>query len=231
MTSGESVKVSCSAHGSHEVSVHGYKFLEAIEGALGTTQQAIELVEKGTIEEGEFLDALVNRLARGGVGVEASVKADYLDFSMKAAHPIHLLMKHCQVEVRKFVIVIFLEWDPLLHLPFRYTHPKRVMRVLRKALSQGSGHQVATVRMGKREANKANREDLRAVWDATTGAMVISPEWGEENFEKERGEEGWQALEKFIDGPDRSLQQFGMTDQDEDSEVEAEGDETGSGNV
>lgn len=50
----QQVKVSCPNHGSHSVALFGYLVLEAIEGVLGTVQQAIRLVHISTIRQGHF---------------------------------------------------------------------------------------------------------------------------------------------------------------------------------
>ena len=97
------VKVSCPHHGSHSVALIGFLCLEAIEGALGTTQQAIEVVEVDVILKGEFLDALNNRLSRQleqGLVVETSVKTEYLYFSKEGSEDISSLMQKGQVEAR-----------------------------------------------------------------------------------------------------------------------------------
>ena len=55
-----------------------------------------------------------------------------------------------------------------------------------------------TVLAGWKEDAKGSRENLRAVWEAISNFLVISLMSGDEVFEKERGEAGWQALEQFI---------------------------------
>ena len=251
----QNVAVSCPCHGSHTVALFGFKLLEAIEGALETSQQPVQSAFVHTIGEGAFLEALINRLTRQvdqGVEVVASVKAGYLGFDEEVADKISFLMQHCRVEVRFVKSASFVDMD-------------LDWSGLRRALTSGSGRQeVGTVLAGwKGDAKRANREDLRAVWEAISHSLLISYMWDEVEFKKERGEEGWQALEQFLDTPDQDwqwsgpvskpmdarsfaklakgeekeavMQKFGLVEQDleseeEENEVEEEEeDETGSG--
>ena len=212
----------------------GYLCLEAIEGALGTVQQAIELVSVDVIEKGEFLDALNNRLSR--LETKASVKVEYLHFSKEAAEDMLLLMQKSQLEVR-FVKPgdcdcgrhwgsggwgLGLELKPLCNCDT----PDIKLDWAALAMALGWGKlKVCTVLAGsKNDAKEANREDVRAVWEAISHFLVIaSSSWGYKVFSKERGEEGWKALEQLIDAPEYQY----LDSDEEDDEVEEEDDEVG----
>ena len=83
---------------------------------------------------------------------------------------------------------------------------------------------VGTVLAGlKDDAKEANREDVRAVWEAISHFLVISSfSSSHEVFSKERGEEGWKALEQFIDAPEY---QWSLDSDEEEDEVVEEDDE------
>ena len=78
----------------------------------------------------------------------------------------------------------------------------------------------------KKDAKEANREDVRAVWEAISHFLVIPNSRFSvvryEVFEKERGEQGWQALEQFLDAPEY---QWSLDSDEEGDEVEEEDDE------
>ena len=134
------------------------------------------------------------------------MKANYLDFSKTSAENISFLMQHYRVEV-DFVNVDHHHYAPRTR--DLKVDPYGTWRALRKALAWGK-HEVASVRGGyKCDHQKANREDLRAIWEAISHSLVIFYMFDEREFEKERGEEGWQALEQFIDAPDKEWQWSG----------------------
>ena len=232
------VKVSCPHHGSHSVALIGFLCLEAIEGALGTAQQAIELVEVDVILKGEFLDALNNRLSRQleqGLVVETSVKTEYLYFSKEGSEDISLLMQKGQVEARyvKFgdcgCVQLYathgwglgLQIKPVCHCDS--PNVKLDWAALGMALGWGK-LKIGTVLAGlKKDAKEANREDVRAVWEAISHFLVIPTSIRYEKvFEKERGEQGWQALEQFLDAPEY---QWSLDSDEDEDEVEEEDDE------
>ena len=134
------------------------------------------------------------------------MKANYLDFSKTSAENISFLMQHYWVEVG-FVNVDHNHYATGTR--DLKVDPYGTWRALRKALAWGK-HEVASVRGGyKCDHQKANREDLRAIWEAISHSLVIFYMFDEREFEKERGEEGWQALEQFIDAPDKEWQWSG----------------------
>ena len=61
----------------------------------------------------------------------------------------------------------------------------------------------------KEDAIWAKREDVRAVWEAISHSLLINYMNDRVEFEKERGEEGWQALELFLNTPDKEWQWSG----------------------
>ena len=232
------VKVSCPHHGSHSVALIGFLCLEAIEGALGTAQQAIELVEVDVILKGEFLDALNNRLSRQleqGLVVETSVKTEYLYFSKEGSEDISLLMQKGQVEARyvKFgdcgCVQLYATHGWGLGLQIKPVcdcdspDVKLDWAALGMALGWGK-LKIGTVLAGlKKDAKEANREDVRAVWEAISHFLVIPTSIRYEKvFEKERGEQGWQALEQFLDAPEY---QWSLDSDEDEDEVEEEDDE------
>ena len=228
------VKVSCPHHGSHSVALIGFLCLEAIEGALGTAQQAIELVEVDVILKGEFLDALNNRLSRQleqGLVVETSVKTEYLYFSKEGSEDISSLMQKGQVEARYVkpgdcgCVQLYAQHGWGLGLQIKPVcdcdspNVKLDWAALGMALGWGK-LKIGTVLAGlKKDAKEANREDVRTVWEAISHFLVI---WPEKVFEKERGEQGWQALEQFLDAPEY---QWSLDSDEDEDEVEEEDDE------
>ena len=186
---GSFVRVSCSSHGSNAVSVstYGFLLLEAAESAMASTEQNLELVVVDTLSD-HLLSAVASRLARQqgfDVDTKVVVRADIQCQGEESAIDISSLMQNCRsVEVRG-------------NLQVSKDIGKDGWAALREALSWRL-HDIPHLDTGRKSnMAMARREDLRAIWECLSLSWRFMGD--HEVFAKQRGEEGWAALEKFLD--------------------------------
>merc|ERR1719370_1638667 len=93
----ESVRVSCSRHGSRLVGTIGFQLLEAAEAALGTTEQSLELVEVAFLGD-HLLAAVASRLARqqSTIDTRVRVRRDIICKNQGDGIAISSLMQNCR---------------------------------------------------------------------------------------------------------------------------------------
>ena len=186
---GTFVRVGCSSHLSNAVSVstYGFLLLEAAESAMASTEQILELVVVDTLSN-HLLSAVASRLARQqsfDVDTKVVVRSNIQCQGEERAVDISSLMQNCRsVEVRG-------------NLQVSKDIGKEGWAALREALSWRL-HDIPHLDTGRKSnMASARREDLRAIWES------LSLSWrfvgDHEVFSKQRGEEGWCALEKFLD--------------------------------
>ena len=193
------VRVSCPWDESNavSVSVDGFILLEAAEAAMESTEQNLELFVVDLLNT-HLLAALGSRLARQqGKGVETRVVVHerILCLNDECANALSSVMQHCS------------ELDLRGHLEVDRDIRKGGWTALREALSWRL-HDIPHLDTGcKSFVASARREDLRAIWECISLSWkfrgeiptVSSPNRGTLVFEKQRGEEGLAALERFVD--------------------------------
>ena len=179
------------------VSLDGFCLLEAAEGAMDSTEQNLKLIVVNLLSS-HLLTALGSRLARQqGKGVETRVVVHerILCLNDECANALSSVMQHCS------------ELDLRGHLEVDRDIRKGGWTALREALSWRL-HDIPHLDTGcKSFVASARREDLRAIWECISLSWkfrgeiptVSSPNRGTLVFEKQRGEEGLAALERFVD--------------------------------
>ena len=187
---GTFVRVSCT-WGSSAVSVSpdGFLFLEAAEDAMQSAEQNLELVVVDKILSGHLLSAVASRLARQqGKGVDSRVivRSPGIQCEDKdSASAISSLMQHCQQ-------VCF------CHLLVKEDIGRDGWALLREASSWKAIPHLDTCL--KRNLASARREDLRVIWECLSHSWKSSGD--QMKFQRLRGDEGWNALERFLDFTD-----------------------------
>ena len=186
---GTYVRVSCSSHEANAVSVspYGFLLLEAAEGLMGSTEQNLELVVVDNLSD-HLLSAVSSRMARQqGIDVDTKVvvRKNIQCQGVESASAISSLMQNCRrMELRGNLQV-----------------PKDIRgegwAALREALSWKL-HDIPHLDTGRKSyMASASREDLRAIWECLSLSWKFMED--HEAFAKQRGEEGWSALEQFLD--------------------------------
>ena len=187
--SGTFVRVSCSSHESNAVSVstYGFLLLEAAENAMASTEQNLELVVVDTLSD-HLLSAVASRLARQkgfDADTKVVVRSNIQCQGKESAIDISSLMQNCRsVE---------------LHGKLQVSKDIRKdgWAALREALTWRL-HDIPHLDTGRKSfMASARREDLRAIWECLSLSWRFPGD--QELFSKQRGEEGWTALEKFLD--------------------------------
>ena len=187
-TNREFVKVSFPGHESRSVALIGFQLLEAVEAALGTTKQKLELVRVDVLGD-HLLAALASRLARqrdpshAKVNVRRKIVCKNKDDSIV----ISSLMQNCNLNLNGSLCV-----------------PQDIGKdgwaALKEALSWRL-HDIPQIWTSlKVFMLSADREDLRAIWDCVSLSWKISRSDGSfVEFGKDSGEVAWQRLEQFLD--------------------------------
>ena len=181
------VRCSCRSQESSAVSVspHGFLLLEAAEASMGSTEQNLELVVVDKLGD-HLLSAVGSRLTRQeGVDTRVVVRKAILCQGEESASAISSLMQHCgKVEVLGYLQVL-------------QDIGKEGWTALREALS-GKLHDILHIDTGRKSfMRSARREDLKDIWDCLSVSWRFMGD--HEVFHKQRGEEGWAALEQFLD--------------------------------
>ena len=203
--SSDYVRVSCpwEESGSVCVSLQGFKLLEIAEGALGSTEQHLELAVVNKLwtwrDQSSTLSSLASRLLRQrDKGVESKIiirnEIDLLDNSEVSSFS--SMMQNCQAVDLQFLSLTFVDIE------------EEGWTMIKEALSR---HALACLEICfKQSVATARREDLRAIWECVTDSWEFYHEsfnwWvtrsrGTLVFEKKRGAEaeGLAALERFLD--------------------------------
>ena len=184
---GTFLRVSCT-WGSSVVSVspEGFLFLEAAEDAMQSTEQNLELVVVHKILSGHLLSALASRLGRQQPGKDVIVQCSGIQCEDKdSASAIFYLMQHC----RKL---------NFCHLLVKEDIGREGWAALREASSWRAIPHLDTCL--KINMASARMEDLRAIWECLSFSWKSSGD--QMKFQKQRGEKGWKALERFLDFTD-----------------------------
>ena len=184
---GTFLRVSCT-WGSSAVSVspEGFLFLEAAEDALQSTEQNLELVVVHKILSGHLLSAVASRLTRQQPGKDVIVWCSGIQCEDKnSASAISSLMQHCRQ-------------PNFCHLLVKEDIGREGWAALREASSWRAIPHLDTCL--KINMTSARREDLRAIWERLSHSWKSSGD--QMKFQRLRGEEGWNALERFLDFTD-----------------------------
>ena len=186
---GTFVRVSCPWEEASAVSVSpdGFVLLEAAEGAMESTEQVLEVVQVDVLRF-HLLSDVGSRVARQqdkNVNSRVVVRSEIVVHSEERALALSLLLQHCKmVEIGQTVEVagnIRREgWASL-----RESFSRRLHDI--PHLDTGSKNHMASAR----------REDLRAIWECLSLSWRFTGD--HEVFDKQRGEDGWRALEQFLD--------------------------------
>ena len=130
-----------------------------------------------------------------GLGVETTIDTNKSVFpasveckSKKDAEAILILTRFCQSAV--FHCVSFYEWEEGDMEAEGWT-------ALGKALFQ-LHNKVAGFRCFKSQMGDAKMEDVKVIWDCLSEEWTLSLGEGDEIFYKDRGGDGWLALEKCL---------------------------------
>ena len=190
------VRVSCPWDESNAVSVSldGFILLEEAEAAMESTEQNLELVVVDLLNT-HLLTAVASRLARQqGKGVETRVVVHgrILILGEECANALSSVMQHCS------------ELDLRGHLEVDRDIRKEGWTALREALSWRLHDIPHLDTCFKGFVASARREDLRAIWECISLSWkfrgeISPPNRGEMVFEKQMGDEGLAALERFVD--------------------------------
>ena len=197
---GRFVRVGCSwesqESNSVSVSLKGFLFLEEAEAAMKSTEQKLELVVVDHLRF-RLLSAVGSRMARqqGYVdtmvpwhqpGTRVVVRSNIQCGSKKSALDVSSVLKNCQI----------VDLGGLLHVAGDIG--REGWTALREALQSEQLHDIPQLdSCCKGYVTCARREDLRAIWRCLSLSWKFSGD--QEVFEKQRGEEGWSALEQFLD--------------------------------
>merc|ERR1719370_1509299 len=154
---------------------------------MGSTEQNLEMVMVDNLSD-YLLSAVSSRLARQqGIDVDTKVvvRRNIQCQGVESASAISSLIQNCRrMELRGNLQV-----------------PKDIggegWAALREALSWKL-HDIPHLDTGRKSyMASASREDLRAIWECLSLSWKFMED--HEAFAKQRGEEGWSALEQFLD--------------------------------
>ena len=178
----------------HTVSPLGFLLMEAAEGALGSTNLTLDSVVVANLDD-HLISAVASRLSRQlqqGLGVKLGTRVDIgqniVVKSQEGAEALSTLLHHCQIVnvhgcLRIDGDIEAAGWE-----------------ALRRGLSWGR------LNPGQLDAGfrwymlPATREDLRAIWQCLSHTCWFVLSHGKvKAFERERGEDGWKALEELLD--------------------------------
>ena len=176
------------------VSLDGFILLEAAEAAMESTEQNLELVVVDLLNI-HLLTAVGSRLARQqvkGVETRVVVHGRILILGEECANALSSVMQHCS------------ELDLRGHLEVDRDIRKEGWTALREALSWRLHDIPHLDTCYKSFVASARREDLRAIWECISLSWkfrgeISRPNRGETVFEKQMGDEGLAALERFVD--------------------------------
>ena len=183
------VKVSFPGHESRSVGPIGFQLLEAVEAALGTTEQRLELAMVDVLED-HLLAALASRLARQQNTSQTTITVRRRIVCKKKDDclAISSLMQNCNSFNLNGILLV----------------PQDIGRdgwaALKEALSWRL-HDIPRIWTGlKAFMLSADREDLREIWDSVSLMWLVSRSDGSfVDFKKDDGEVAWQRLEQFLD--------------------------------
>ena len=194
------VRVSCPWDESNAVTVslEGFLLLEAAEGAMSSTEQNLELLMVDFLRP-ILLSSLGSRLARQqGKDVESRVVVSQaiLCLSVESANDLSSVMQHCSA--------LDLRGNLVVGTDIR----REGWTALREALSWRL-HDIPHIDTDckcKGYVASARREDLRAIWECISVSWMFRSEISRPDggvtvfdFEKQMGDEGLAALERFVD--------------------------------
>ena len=167
----------------------GFQLLEAVEAALGTTEQRLELAMVDVLED-HLLAALASRLARQQNTSQTTITVRRRIVCKKKDDclAISSLMQNCNSFNLNGILLV----------------PQDIGRdgwaALKEALSWRL-HDIPRIWTGlKAFMLSADREDLREIWDSVSLMWLVSKSDGSfVDFKKDGGEVAWQRLEQFLD--------------------------------
>lgn len=202
----EVVTLTCPANQTKLVSALGFRLLEQVEGALGSTEQKIDQFR---IDENRFsgelrktLPALSARMARQQQEVQL-VEMSSIDVSAHGEETLKhfaILVENCQairigtVELRR----------PLENC----SKLRRVLCSSHLSLVCFSPTRDGLHGLYRWEPEwngvPAKRDDLRAIWDITKGSWEVrtwidETRYGHTHFHKNEGDEEWRKVEQLLD--------------------------------
>ena len=196
------VRVSCpwEESGSVCVSLEGFEFLEIAEGAMGSTEQHLQLAVVNKLWK-PTLSSLASRLLRQrdkDVKSKIIIRQEIYLLDISEVSSFSSIMQNCQAVDLQCLCVDFVDIEDL----------KEGWTMIKGALSR---HALACIETySKKNGATARREDLRAIWEWVTDSWEFVYErldlprmFARSSrtlmFEKKRGAEGLAALERFLD--------------------------------
>ena len=200
------VTISCLNHpDSHQVFLEDYLLLEAIEGALGTSEQKA-ISSTGCFLAGPSLSALSSRLAR------QQEKLTLLGFG-------HVSVRSLE-SAEAFKTLMQASSEVVSGRPYSTQYARGQLKVQGEIGGKGWNELAEGVRLHpgllltyvhvlKPTLDEASKEDIRVIWDALepNGYLIVEledPEDGkyelrEDPVWKEEGEDGWIRLTKIME--------------------------------
>ena len=187
--SSDYVRVSCpwEESGSVCVSLEGFELLEIAEGAMGSTEQHLQLAVVNKLYE-PTLSYLASRLLRQrdkDVKSKIIIRQEIYLLDISEVSSFSSIMQNCQAVDLQCLCIDFVDIE----------ESKQGWTMIKEALSR---HALACIEThSKKNVANARREDLRAIWECVTdswkwfGSALV--------FEKKRGAEGLAELERFLD--------------------------------
>ena len=154
---------------------------------MKSTEQKLELFVVDHLKF-RLLSALSSRMARqqDAVDTRVVVRSNIQCGSTKSALDVLSVLKNCRI----------VDLGGLLHVAGHIG--REGWTALREALQSGHLHDIPQLDSGyKSYVTCARRDDLRAIWRCLSLSWKFSGD--QEVFDKQRGEEGWSALEQFLD--------------------------------
>ena len=224
----EWVQMGCPRHpDSHLISLEGFKLLEEVEAAFGTTEQTVEAISTKDDSFKLRQSDLAPRLSRQQQKLTSVHIGAIVVSNKKEAEDFKVLMQSCPPMASHLAILVAIlgaEGWGLLAEGLK-SHPGVVGGAL----------------TGKESLDGGRKEDLRVLWDALmpTGILDLLTEWDwlEEELYKEDAEAAWirlceirdlskeewvAQLEEAEGGDEEDEVEEGREDEDEDEEEGAE---------